>query len=534
MAALIEIFALGCLVWTFFVIVVEAIGINAIFRNFARRPAPPISPKLQRNAPHVTIIRPVKGLEPYLYECIASTFRQSYPPDKVSIRLCVEDRNDPAFPVLERLIAEFPAVDAQVLVEIEDPLLHGTAGQADNLGPNPKIRNISRAYREAKGDVIWIIDCNVWVPNGVMGRLVDNLMGYAVGGGSKRPYKFVHQMPIVVDIIDYSTLLSVDGQNLLSSASEASPFSQSTTLQNPGLLTKIRSQGGGRLDEMFFATTHGKFYGAINAVGVAPCVVGKSNMFRKSHLDQVTNPAENPILPKNQDRPFGVDYFSHHICEDHLIGDLLWKSNIPGYSNHGIIWGDLVIQPMAGMSVAAYIARRARWLRARKLTVLAATLVEPGVESFLCCAYLSFAITTLPFFGNLGVPQTWSAMALIWLLCVVGWATADWFTFQRLHCGITTEVDIHTPFFAKGTSAQGGVPRRPLREWIPAWLGREILAMPIWIWAVLFGLTVNWRGKTFRVRLDTTVYEVESSERDRSARTPELERAALINKRRVD
>ncbi|CAM1507999.1 Fc.00g048470.m01.CDS01 [Cosmosporella sp. VM-42] len=535
MATLLETIAWVCLTWSIIVIVVGGIGISAIFKYFSRRPAPPVSPKLGTKAPHVTVIRPVKGLEPHLYECIAASFRQEYPLDKLSIRLCVEDQSDPAYPTLKQIVDDFPAFDARVLVETEDPVLNGIEGHVDNMGPNPKIRNVSRAYREAKGDIIWVMDCNVWIARDVMGRMVDKLMGYAVGGGSTRPYKFTHQLPIVVDTIDYSSSLPAYSQTLLSSAPEAGPHSEQTILQNPGIFTKLRSQGGGRLDEMFFATNHAKFYGAINAVGVAPCVVGKSNMFRKSQLDHATNPTENPILPKDDFRPLGIDYFSHHICEDHLIGDLLWKTDIPGYSNHGIVWGDLAVQPMTGMSVAAYSARRARWLRARKLTVLAATLVEPGVESFVCCAYLAFALTTLPFFnGKFGIPQTWGAMALTWLIAMVAWMTVDWFSVHLLHSGITLNTDVNTPAFAKGQATQGGVPRRTFLEWFPAWFGREALALPIWIWAVLLGRTVTWRGKSFRVRYDTTVYEVTDGQRGRNARTPEIERAASRNKRRVD
>ena len=34
---------------------------------------------------------------------------------------------------------------------------------------------MSRVYREAKGDILWIIDCNVWASPSVAGRMVDLL-----------------------------------------------------------------------------------------------------------------------------------------------------------------------------------------------------------------------------------------------------------------------------------------------------------------------------------------------------------------------
>src|ERR1700761_6971548 len=120
----------------------------------------------------ITIIRPVKGLEPYLYDCLASTFRQGYPHVKLRVRFCISSRNDPAFPTLERLLRDFPDYKAQILVEEEDELL--TSGKL-KLGPNPKIRNMSRAYREAdrgKGGIVWIVDCNVWIGMHTAGRML--------------------------------------------------------------------------------------------------------------------------------------------------------------------------------------------------------------------------------------------------------------------------------------------------------------------------------------------------------------------------
>ena len=443
------------------------------------------------------------GLEPSLYECLASTFRQVYPPGKLSVHLCVPSRDDAAYPVLRRVLADFPDIDARIYVEEDDPLLHGAAGHVHNLGPNPKIRNLSRGYREARGDLVWIIDCNVWVSRGAAARMADKLCGRGPGGRRVAPYKFVHHLPLVVDV-------------------------------SPG----AAAGAGARLDEMFMATTHAKFYSAINTVGVAPCIVGKSNMFRRSHLDQLTDPARNPVLrPADAVRGRGLDFFSSYICEDHLVGDLLWRSRLPGYRNHGLVPGDLAVQPMAGTSAAAYVARRVRWLRVRKWTVLLATLVEPGVESLLCCFYFAFAATTAPAISAfLGTPQTWRAFAALWLGAVLVWLTADWYTCRKLHAFQSVEVDEHTPDFARGARRRGGTARRPFGEWLLAWVGREVLALPIWIWAVLLGTTVTWRGKGFRVRMDMSVVEIDDKGRakQRLANGAPAKPPPLDGKRRLD
>lgn len=438
----------------------------------------------------MTIIRAVKDLEPELYECIASSFRQDYPREKLSIRLCVASDTEPALPVLERVIADFPGFDARILVESRDPLLSGAASL--RLGPNPKIRNVSRAYREAdEGDVIWMVDCNVWLSNRVAGRMVDMLMGFGPAGTRQTPYKLVHMVPLVVDI----------------SVNEAPAKRQ---VAGSSLLSRVWNQGGGRLDEMFTATTHAKFYTALNCIAAAPCLQGKSTMFRKSHLEIATNPERNPALrPGPRPRPGGLDYFSFFICEDHLIGDVLWRWKLPGYARHGLLMGDLAIQPMRGVSVPAFLSRRVRWLRARKWTVLLATWVEPAVESVLSGVYFSFALTAAPGYDKLlGIPRTWSAFGALWLLWFLGWGLIDWVVFHTLHALPSVRSDAGTPAFAKGSLGS----RRSLVEWLVAWLAREFLALPIWMWAFYLPTIINWRGKKFKVAADNTVMELSTSE----------------------
>lgn len=397
--------------------------------------------------------------------------------------------------------------DVRLLVEEYDPLISGLDG--NELGPNPKIRNISRAYREAPADsLIWIMDCNVWISKDVAGRMVDKLIGLLPGGRTTTPYKLVHQLPLVVDIP------ALDGDN---SSKPTTPDDR----EQAGLLSRAWQLGGGRLDEMFMATTHAKFYSAINTVGVAPCVIGKSNMFRKAHLDTYTQPSHNPNLsPSDAARGTGVDFFSSYICEDHLISDLLWRAPVAAdttpdaasprpYGNHALLPGDLAIQPVSRVPVPAYWARRVRWLRVRKWTVLLATLVEPGVESLLCNLYFAYAATTLPVFNTaFGIPQTWAATASLWAAGVAAWMACDRAVHARLHSCACVGADGDTPFFARGAAAAS---TRGLAEWVPAWLGRELLALPIWTWAVLLGTTVTWRGKSFRVRSDMSVVALDGA-----------------------
>ena len=468
---------------------------------------------------HITVIRPVKGVEPYLYECLASTFYQTYPSSRLTIYFCIASQRDPALPVLQSLLADFPRFDARIFIEEEDPNLSGEGGKATNLGPNPKIRNMSRAYREAKGDIMWIVDCNVWIGPSVATRMVGLLCGSTANeANTTKKYVFVHQLPLSVDV--------------------------STPSPSSGVWSTIR-QSGGLLEETFLSTSHAKFYTAINTVAIAPCIVGKSNMFRRSHLNALTSSPSN--INPDPNPPPGIDHFSYNICEDHLIGDLLWKSPVPPTISslaqqegrrqdlHNptpsppISWGkhamlsptspeNLAIQPTTTYSLSTYIDRRTRWLRVRKFTVALATLVEPGTESFLCSAYAAFAFTTLPWFHtSLGVPQTWTAFTLIWLTLVFSWSCVDYWVWTMLHANRAG----NGPPFAKDREQT-----RPWWRWGLAWLGREVLAFPIWAWAFFGGVSVVWRGRKFWVDVDMRVHEI-GREHEREGRGGLGERARL-------
>lgn len=437
----------------------------------------------------------MKGPEPHLYECLAATFRQNYPSQKLTIYLCISSDQDPAFPVLKRVLDDFPNHDARILVEAEDPYLMGPSTQRRTLGPNPKIRNISRGYREAKGDIIWVLDCNVWVGSGAAGRMVDKLCGLSSPRGRK--YKFVHQLPLVVDAQREAYGTGNSGHSKLALETIAGGIGPLSSLGKSAVPT-----AGGRLEEMFMASSHAKFYTAINTVLIAPCIVGKSNMFRRSHLNYLTS--------SNPHRTPGIDTFSDYICEDHLIGDLLWKKKVgeekagEKWGKHALVFGDLAIQPMGAMGLKEYIARRARWLRVRKNTVRLATLVEPGTESFLCSVFGAYAITTFArFLYGVPLPQAWLIFGAFWLCSVAIWAFIDWTLYWFLHGAYSIEINEHTPFFVKPPTVTS---QPAVGPWILAWLGREALAFPIWVWAVWGGATVEWRGKRFRVHMDMTAH----------------------------
>lgn len=431
----------------------------------------------------------MKGVDPFLHLCLESAALLQYPKSKYELIFCVASPHDPAVPVIRNIITTHLGVNARVLIGEED------------VGPNPKIRNLSKGYREARGDIVWILDSNIWVPPGILDRSVRLLEGFDRGG---RGYKLVHHLPLCVDVSpEYrqpwsasSPPMSTFNGNPISHLPEHTPWQSFWSHWWP--------IGGGRLEENFLASSHCKFYTAINTVAIAPCIVGKSNMFRRSHLAEVTRDLEGRTEKE------GLLAFAENICEDHLLAERLWLTPISDEKNGVRDWGrhgmgeDVVIQPVSGMSVVDYLARRTRWLRVRKYTTLWATLVEPGTECFLCSFLGAYALTTLPAFRSY-VPATWSALAVSWLVGVIIWAAADYSLFRFMHSYRCVEIDENTPRFIVE------MPKRNFNEWLAQWIGREFFALWIWLWAMWPG-EVNWRGGRYKVRWkDSRVEEIRRS-----------------------
>ncbi|HZX42672.1 MAG TPA: glycosyltransferase [Myxococcaceae bacterium] len=81
-------------------------------RVLARRPAAPPFPA---TAPSITVIRPVKGLDTGAEDNIRAFLGMEYP-GRLELLFVVDSAEDPAYPVIQRLIAEHPTTARRVEV----------------------------------------------------------------------------------------------------------------------------------------------------------------------------------------------------------------------------------------------------------------------------------------------------------------------------------------------------------------------------------------------------------------------------------
>ena len=119
-------------------------------------------------APPISNLKPVKGLDPEAYENFASLCRQDYP--EYELLFCTTDATDPAVPVIQKLIRDFP--DRQIR------LLYSSG--IDVI--NDKVAKLGLMTREAKYEHLVINDSDVRVTPDYLRTVVAPLRDPKVGG----------------------------------------------------------------------------------------------------------------------------------------------------------------------------------------------------------------------------------------------------------------------------------------------------------------------------------------------------------------
>jgi ceramide glucosyltransferase len=115
------------------------------------------------DVPDVTVIRPLKGIEPFSHATLKSTF--DLQPAAAEILFCVETAADPIVPIVERLIADHPEVRARLLIG------------RDAISGNPKLNNLAKGWNAAQQNWIAFIDSNVLLPSDALVQLASKVDG---------------------------------------------------------------------------------------------------------------------------------------------------------------------------------------------------------------------------------------------------------------------------------------------------------------------------------------------------------------------
>ena len=310
------------------------------------------------------------------------------------------------------------------------------------VGVNPKVNNLMKPYHAAKYDILWVLDSNVQTPPGTLARSVD-----ALNQPSERRIGLVHHVPVV------------------------------TTYEST-------AEVGTRIEQAFLNTNHAKMYIALNTLAIDSCVMGKSNLYRRSDVNQLTGtlrptvsrPLLSPIASKHASMGFAV--FGKFLAEDNMLASALWHE----LGLRHDLGSDVAVNSLGSMSFGEYASRRARWIRVRKWMTFAATLLEPFIESVFVGILVSLAVSHLTH----GHVRAW--------------------IFFPAHMFAFLAIDLSVRDTLVGEPLQGA-------EWwtfVRAWGLREAMAFPIWLFAML-GNEVDWRGRKYRILRNGETRRVENA-----------------------
>ena len=117
--------------------------------------------------PPVTVLKPLCGAEPGLYEHLRSFCTQQYPCWQVVFG--VRDPNDRAVETVRRLCSEFPLLDLQIVI---DPAQHGAS---------TKVSNLINMMPLARHDYLVIADSDILVAPDYLERVITPLLDERVG-----------------------------------------------------------------------------------------------------------------------------------------------------------------------------------------------------------------------------------------------------------------------------------------------------------------------------------------------------------------
>ena len=112
--------------------------------------------------PGVTLLKPLKGLDPETRGCLESWFQQDYR-GPVQLLFGVAAADDPVCEVVRKLIAEHPQANAQFVLCPEQ------------LGPNAKVSTLVHLERLAQHDHFIVSDADTRVPSDFLAQVLQPL-----------------------------------------------------------------------------------------------------------------------------------------------------------------------------------------------------------------------------------------------------------------------------------------------------------------------------------------------------------------------
>lgn len=143
--------------------ILSACGMASFLRE--KRRAEPAKGRAQ--FPPVSILKPLKGIDPHIWEAFCTHCEQDYP--EYELIFGVSDPDDPAIEVVRKLQQAYPGRRIELVVCTRD------------LGTNRKLSTLAQMLPLARHELLIVNDSDIRVPNDYLRRVLAPLRDEAVG-----------------------------------------------------------------------------------------------------------------------------------------------------------------------------------------------------------------------------------------------------------------------------------------------------------------------------------------------------------------
>ncbi|MCK6438972.1 MAG: ceramide glucosyltransferase [Planctomycetes bacterium] len=286
--------------------------------------------------PAITVLKPMKGVDPSLEDNLRSFFKQAYP--NYQLVLGSPDFADSANDVARKVAAEFPHIDAIV------------APGSLALGYNPKVCSLANLYQHARHDLILVSDSNIRAPENYLANLAHHM---------ERPNAGLVTSPF----------RGVDAKDL-----------------------------GGTLEQLHLNTFVVGGMCALNEVMRYHCVIGKSMMMRRADLDAFGG-FEFLSRYLGEDQVSGEEIArlgKRVVVADVVIDNVLGSPGVKGFLARQVRWatirrhialpgyiGEFLLNPMAVALIGMLVLWNLPMLYAFLGVIVLKSLVDASFERAL-------------------------------------------------------------------------------------------------------------------------------------------------------
>ncbi len=141
------------------------LGLASFLRDAHKKLSRP--PFLASQLPPVSILKPLKGVDPEIFESFCSHCEQDYP--EFQLIFGVSDPADPAVEVVRKLQTKYPKIPITLVV------------CERVLGTNIKVSNLAQMLRAARHEILLVNDSDIRVPKDYLRQVVAPLTDSSVG-----------------------------------------------------------------------------------------------------------------------------------------------------------------------------------------------------------------------------------------------------------------------------------------------------------------------------------------------------------------